>query len=844
MDLLIKCILPKIRVTNLWISALNENIYPSKISAYTVFGLHSYSSDYINKNVEINVFPILLFSIGQTQMFDRRLESVPATGRLRTRKRTRKRRALEDRSSTSVSLKKVKSQSTPVLKQLEDPIEEIEDESTCSSPHKATLHFMQKYLSGNHQYFDLLVIERKQRISVSLESLVEACSTEIMGLRPCILIEGESGCGKTTLLRHMAFEWASKTSKGLKNKLTNFCSVLLYDVHVEFGSKANNLELQLEEDKKYFPSSSAIRPDILILLDMFWIVPDSLIELCRKYFPNASIVFTAQPDLVEEYKSKEIKSITHYYKVLGYESNSIKEALALSLNSAECMQKFGKWISCNDFADALMYRPLYFDMLIELFKNGALPDYLVNLTQLFKLYVVYLINKNISCHPITLYSDLKGNDSLLFKAIVEFSMDLPKIINTKKSDMPESFGLLRKIEFTNHQVLTFENSSIMAYFMSLFCSVSHNMPSNVPFHWPVLWLYLGGMNIFTEKCYNAERYFGKNLQVIFEFQSDFTNADQNILNSIQDFRLIAADPISLYILGWWSAFQPFESPRFGNKYVHFDIPYVSDVSKYISYFSKGTFHNSEMKNTTSVHVDVINAEGNAGECLDILVKSKLQTRVGSLVLSGDIKFESPLVVIEECLSSLQTLDITGSLTPTCNQLLPILPKLKHLQTLTLRSGGTTEIDLDCLGNLTFVNKRFITDFSPDFLKLPSKTCFTNIEVCNCAISHNLMENLVEWVMSGDKPKVLGLTGEKIVTAEIALIIATKFNTSTSTQTKTNDCYEYGYNQDSGIVLKDSSIPSVNVFRIASAVARFKGIKLHIPMKYAVDLKNFPCLKFL
>ena len=777
--------------------------------------------------------------------------------------RARKRALIED-GSYSIPVLRKKIKSNTVSNKQEYVIEEKEEDSPPQEAIQATLHFMQKYLSKTpDSYFDLLVIESMQETSVSFENIIEACSTEIMNLRPCILIEGETGCGKTTLLRQMATQWASH------NVLTNFCAVLLYDVYVEFASKANNIEFQLEEDKKHFHGLSANRSDILILLDVFWIIPDSLIKTCRQYFPNASIVFTAESDLVEKYKSKEIKSITHYYKVLGYESNSIKEALAFSLNSTECMQKFEKWISCNDFADALMNRPLYFDMLIELFKNGALPGYLVNLTQLFKLYVVYLINKNTSGHPIALYSDLKGNDFLLFKSIVELSLSLPKIVDTHNSQMPEAFDLLKKIEFPNHRVLSFVNSSIMAYFMALFCTVTHNIPSNsiVPFDWPVLWVFLGGMNSFKKLegySFDFRRSFPRILPyVMFELQSDFSQFESSFLNTMMRDIIgsvgvdpIEPDPVRLYALGWCFAYVPYDDQVFQNigMCVRFNIPYVTDVSKYVSYFSKGASHSgfdpTIVENPSPIKVDITTMSpgmGNAGKCIDILANSKLSTQLCTLTFSGDFKFESPPKVIKKYLDSLETLDITGTLAPKSNRLLSILPRLKYLKHLALRSGDTTEIDLQCLENLTSVNQVLIIDgFSPDFLNLSDQIC-SIINVCNCVVSLDLIDNLMEWVMSGDQPRRLGLIGEEMITTEIAFKIATKLNSSTNTPigTNTKAHSEYTYNfMCRGIVLKDSSMPSAHVFQIAAAVARFEQFELYIPMKYTFDLKNCPGVKFL
>ena len=172
-------------------------------------------------------------------------------------------------------------------------VSDDEEVTGLCNPVEVTSSLCKRYISIKpNSFFDLFIIDTKRRVSVSLDKVMTSCSEEVIGLRPCILIEGESGTGKTTLLRHLASQWATK------NALHEFSAVLLYEVYYYVdrfkngGIGIDNLIYRLEEDAKLL---RAKRSDILILLDSFWYLPtQSIIEMCRKYFPKAAIVFTGQ----------------------------------------------------------------------------------------------------------------------------------------------------------------------------------------------------------------------------------------------------------------------------------------------------------------------------------------------------------------------------------------------------------------------------------------------------------------------------------------------------------------------------------------------------------------------
>ena len=762
--------------------------------------------------------------------------------------------------------------------------EEIQNEAEepCNML-EVTLSLAERYLSiETISFFDLFVLDTKRRVSVSLDKVMISCSEEVIGMRPCILIEGESGTGKTTLLRHLASQWA------MKKALHEFSAVLLYEVYVEqpkhddskdknehhnnmygfnncYGMqikddrKSNdNLIHQLEEDAKLLHGSTN-RSDILILLDSFWYLPFtlSIIKTCRKYFPKAAIVFTGQPDLVKARISEEIKSITHYYKILGYQPDTIDDAIQFLLTPCK-IEKFHAWLEQNPFAQALVNCPLYCKMLTELFVSNCLPNYLENLTELFRLYIILLINKSRKfSRPIEYFSDLTGDDDLLFRSIVEMTFTFPKIYQNEscRPQTIKSFGLLKEISFRDHIIVSFINSSTMAYFMALFYNVSVHKPKNAPFDWPAFCLYLAGMktlDIIREVifCDPLRKYNDSiKIMIVFELQlsilqipreSDSLRLDRKIL-SYTFSKSMEAEPIVIYALGWLclllnnSYFSELNRIFPDSVELIFDIPYVVKISKYLLYFSTGTKHNAKFSLPVNLHqylrIEILNAVDDVGECLQYLIEANLCQYLTKLHFSGAVKLQAADEIDGKHFSGLTSLEISGKLSTECNALLALLPKLGSVRSIAFHNksdDNSQEVDLKCLQKIKSLCNVTIDGISPE-LSVGRFEGLSRITILNCTLSPVIIESLIKWV--ANSLRWLTLQGQGIVSVEVSVQLALTLDQLEPFKHQSNK--EYPCN--SRIYLNDTAMSFSTLVPIVSAVSRLiASVTLHIPSKHYYD----------
>ena len=750
---------------------------------------------------------------------------------------------------------------------------------------EVTSSLCKRYISIKpNSFFDLFIIDTKRRVSVSLDKVMTSCSEEVIGLRPCILIEGESGTGKTTLLRHLASQWV------MKKALHEFSAVLLYEVYVEqpkhddskgknechsnmygfnncYGMqikddrKSNdNLIHQLEEDAKLLHGSTN-RSDILILLDSFWYLPFtlSIIETCRKYFPKAAIVFTGQPDLVKAIETEEIKSITHYYKIFGYQPDTIDDAIQFLLTRSCKIEEFHAWLERNPFAQALINCPLYCQMLTELFVSNCLPNYLENLTELFRLYIILLINKSRKfSRPIEYFSDLTGDDDLLFRSIVEMTFTFPKIYQNEscRPQTIKSFGLLKEIGFRDYIIVSFINSSIMAYFMALFYNVSVHKPKNAPFDWPLFCLYLAGMktlDIIREVifCDPLQKYNDSiKTMIVFELQLSILQIpresarqwlDSKIL-SYRFFKSMEAEPIVIYALGWLclllnnSYFSELNRTFSNSIELIFDIPYVIKISKYLLYFSTGAKHNAKFSLPVNLHqylrIEILNAVDDVGECLQYLIEANLCQNLTKLHFSGAVKLQAAGDEIDgKHFSGLTSLEISSKPSSECNAFLELLPKLGSVRSIAFHNKSddiSQEVDLKCLQKIKSLRNVTIDGISLQ-LFVGRFEGLSRITILNCTLSPVIIESLIKWV--ANSLRWLTLQGQGIVSVEVSVQLALTLDQLEPFKYQSNK--EYSCN--SSIYLNDTAMSFSTLVPIVSAVSRLiANITLHIPSKHFYD----------
>ena len=289
-----------------------------------------------------------------------------------------------------------------------------------------------------------------------------------------------------------------------------------------------------------------------------------------------------------------------------------------------------------------------------------------------------------------------------------------------------------------------------------------------------------------------------------------------------------ADPIALYVFGWFCVWFSdchfsrnitYHCSSFGIK---FYISYVSEISKYLVYFCKGTKHSfypSLSKESLDLRIEIINATDDVGECLRCLINTDLCRYLNTLIFSGTVNFLSLEKVAIEHFSGLNTLNmpVSGNPFPL------IMPRLRSLNLLTLHNKDSSEVDLKFFENVKHPFSIITDGFSPDFfvnsLKQNTHSRLKQVFIRNyCSLSPMIVKCLTEWVIQSNK-RIFGLDGEGIVSVEAAFQIAVTLGNNLP------ETYKLGSNSakrihdpfdeknDSKIYLNDPSMPSTSLTQV-------------------------------
>ena len=245
-----------------------------------------------------------------------------------------------------------------------------------------------------NEYFDLLIVDTKVRSHVCIEDIGKLPDGSQARY---ILIEGESGVGKTMLLHHIAKQWAAGKI------LTQYRMVLL---HTVFKSRFSymyygNLILNQCSDRYTYDMQEHVKnskgKDICFLIDTYDHLPYNILNAIniKMYFPEATVLFTCRSEWVTLIRESIIRDTEQYLKVIGFTQNGKDAYIRASLSYClKIEQTFQDWISQHPFGLALTYRPLYCTMLIQLCKAEKLPLSLLNITGLYKQYIFNEISKH------------------------------------------------------------------------------------------------------------------------------------------------------------------------------------------------------------------------------------------------------------------------------------------------------------------------------------------------------------------------------------------------------------------------------------------------------------------
>ena len=247
-----------------------------------------------------------------------------------------------------------------------------------------------------NEYFDLLIVDTKERSRVYIEDIGKLPDGSQAHY---ILIEGESGVGKTMLLHHLAKQWAAGKI------LTEYRLVLLHtwfknSRHSFYGDliiQMNNDYVRYTYDILEHVENSKGK-DVCFLIDTYDHLPYNILNSIgiKQNFPEATVLFTCRSEWVNLIRRSIIRDTERYLKVIGFTQNGKDAYIQASLSSClKIKQTFQDWISQHPFGLPLTYRPLYCTMLIQLCKAKNLPLSLLNITGLYKQYIFNEISRHI-----------------------------------------------------------------------------------------------------------------------------------------------------------------------------------------------------------------------------------------------------------------------------------------------------------------------------------------------------------------------------------------------------------------------------------------------------------------
>ena len=205
-----------------------------------------------------------------------------------------------------------------------------------------------------------------------------------------VLIEGEPGIGKSTLVLELCHQWQNHM---LLQQFSLVILLRLREKRVYSATDIKDLFFDKNEARKNNAVEEVIRSDgqgVLFILDGFDELPIKLqdesfiVDIMKDptYLPDATIIVTSRPS--SSHKLHPIlKSVcSKHIEIVGFTNESIYEAASKVLNNHE---HFSVYLSANPNVKAIMYNPLNSAVILKMYKERSerpIPHDLT-LTQLY-----------------------------------------------------------------------------------------------------------------------------------------------------------------------------------------------------------------------------------------------------------------------------------------------------------------------------------------------------------------------------------------------------------------------------------------------------------------------------
>ena len=259
------------------------------------------------------------------------------------------------------------------------------------------------------QLYEVYKNADQMKISHKLELEQIGLPNEALQCPHNILIEGDSGIGKTTLMWEFSKKWAHGHLQS-----QGWDIVLLVQLHDKNKRNAKDISDLLHtansEINKIVPSVneyilSSLGMKVLLILDGY----DELSYehknenvffndlLSGDILPHAVIVVTCRPTALPSLPNGFKQNIDQHIVVTGFTDDNVVEYFTCNFNNVTfILNKLQSHFLSNPFLRSVMHTPLYCSLIGTILTTGFIPN---NLTELFTFFVNCLLQRNYANDP-------------------------------------------------------------------------------------------------------------------------------------------------------------------------------------------------------------------------------------------------------------------------------------------------------------------------------------------------------------------------------------------------------------------------------------------------------------
>ena len=263
--------------------------------------------------------------------------------------------------------------------------------------HKELLKFTIATLHGDVD--EILEVKKP----VKIEHILDSKSGETL---QCVLAEGASGIGKTTLAWQVCHRWG----KGeLFQQYTLVVLVKLREGVMRKAKTLANLLISQEDERTTVEIAEYLKQtngkNVLVILEGLDELPISLLTrrsiftklLSGTLLPSATILVTSRPSATVELWNKWKCRISRHIEVLGFSKDNIAEYISTNVDDDK-HKNFERYLSINPHIRSLMYVPINCTIVIAVYKDCLNYDkpHPKTVTELYTCLVESIYTKALS----------------------------------------------------------------------------------------------------------------------------------------------------------------------------------------------------------------------------------------------------------------------------------------------------------------------------------------------------------------------------------------------------------------------------------------------------------------